>query len=83
MRVLQRCFLGFEGGITPAALSLVELLENCFQIMTLLNNFPNRFSIIFSTLQGGEHVGDFVVDWAIMSRDLCGKGVSVRAPALK
>jgi hypothetical protein len=32
VRVLQRHFLGFESVIAPAALSSVELLENCVEI---------------------------------------------------
>ena len=85
MRDLQKHFLGFESGIVPAALSLVELLENCFQInankLRYLNNFPNPFAVILSTLQRERacrrlrcRLGDCV-------SDLCGR--SVRARALK
>ena len=44
--------------------------------MTLLDNFPNPFAFILITLQGeGEQLGDFVVDWAIMSVACAEKGV--------
>jgi hypothetical protein len=55
--------------------------------MTSLNDFPNRFAVILVTMQGvREHLGDFVLDWAI-SVTCAEKGVCAcvcaRARALK